>query len=113
MRAITLTTLVIVTLAAALHGYWRHRLGRNAVVVAFALAAVWLLDVLVVSTRWRHADGFVDCNQNCSGLQQTVGVLFFLAPAAALLLLIAATVTWVVRRRRESRVRKTARPRPD
>jgi hypothetical protein len=97
---IIFSVLAIVTLAAAFDGYRRRRFGRNAVVVGTALAAIWLLDLLAISTHWKDADGFVDCNRSCSGFQDTVGVLFWFVPMAVLLLMLAALGAWLVKRRR-------------
>jgi hypothetical protein len=99
MRWLTLTLLVGITSFAVWNGY-RRRLGRNVVFGLGLLAALWLPAALAVSTDWRDADGFGDCWPNCSPAQDTVGVLFLVAPAAAAFLALSALVTWLIRRRR-------------
>jgi hypothetical protein len=99
MRWLTLTLLIGITSSAVWNGY-RRRLGRNVLLGLTLLAALWALAALAVSTDWRDADGYVDCWPNCSPLQDTVGVLFVVAPAAAVFLALSALVTWLIRRRK-------------
>jgi hypothetical protein len=99
MRWLVLTLLVGITSLAVWNGF-RGRLGRNVVFGLGLLAALWGLAALAVSTDWRDADGYVECWPNCSPVQDTVGVLFLVAPAAAVFLALSALITWLIRRPR-------------
>lgn len=90
-------------------GYRRRRVARNTFLALLVLITLWGLAALVISTDWRDADGYVDCWPNCSGVQDTVGVLFWVAPAAAVVLAASALViSLTVRRRKAPKMRRRA-----
>jgi hypothetical protein len=99
VRWITLALLVGLTCFVVWHGYRNRRLARNAVIWLAILAALWVLAAVAISTDWRDADGYVDCWPHCMRVQQTVGVLFWIAPVAAALTAISALVASLARRR--------------
>jgi hypothetical protein len=72
------------------------------VIGVIALGAAWLLAWLAIDRDWRDADGYVDCWPSCSRVQDTVAVLYWVAPAAALLLVVAALIAFFIRHRRAS-----------
>jgi hypothetical protein len=102
VRWIILSILLVFTCATVLHGYRGRRLARSVVIGVTALGAAWLLAWLAIARDWRDADGYVDCWPSCSRLQDTVAVLFWVAPAAALLLVVSANVGFLIGRRRLS-----------
>jgi len=99
MTWVTLTLLIGFTCVTVWHGHRRCRLARNVALGLGVLAGLWVLAALAITTDWRDADGYVDCWPNCSRVQETVGVLFLVAPAAGALLAFSALVAWLIRRR--------------
>src|SRR5919197_762834 len=100
MRWVVLTLLIGFTCITIWHGYRRRRLVRDVALGLGLVTGLWILAALAISTDWRDADGYVDCWPNCSLVQDTVGVLFWVAPAAALVLAFSALIDAFVRRRR-------------
>jgi hypothetical protein len=59
---------------------WRarsaHRVSRGLLGFAVALATVWLVNLGLVASDHRNADGWVDCHPSCSTFQSFVGGAF-------------------------------------
>ena len=88
-------------LISAYWAYRRRRLGLTSVVGVVALAVAWSLAELAISTDWHDADGFADCFPSCSGVQRTVGFVFFSAPAAVALFVLALVFSRLLGGRRQ------------
>jgi hypothetical protein len=82
-------TAILVALAAVLYARWRRVVGWTAVAVVAGLGVAWLLAEIAVERDWHDADGFTDCYPSCSAFQETVGLLYWGAPAAATLVVVA------------------------
>jgi hypothetical protein len=94
-----LTLLVVITCLTVWHGNRKRRLARNVALWLGVLSAFWAIAALAISTDWRDADGYFDCWPHCSSVQETVGVLFWVAPVAAGLTAVSALVAWLTGRR--------------
>ena len=99
MKLLTLAAVVAVAATALLDGFTRARLLRDALLATVALAVVWLLAVIAVSTDWQDADGFIDCNASCSRFQDAISVVLVVAPVAAAGVLAVAVVAGRAARR--------------
>jgi hypothetical protein len=66
------------------------RMGRLVAGAAWMIAvlgALWVVDLVAISQDWRDADGFVDCDDSCSAVQEGAGVVVVGAPILIFLLL--------------------------
>ncbi len=79
---------ILVALAAVLYARWRRLVGWTAVAVVAGLGVAWLLAEITIERDWNDADGFTDCYPTCSAFQETVGLVFWGAPAAATLVVV-------------------------
>jgi hypothetical protein len=52
--------------------------------LAAVLVAAWIGAAVLASAQVGDADGFIDCGEDCTGLQTAVGTVLFGAPVALL-----------------------------
>jgi hypothetical protein len=98
--------LLAFTLGAAVGGAgWPVKVVASAATVIFA---VWLVFFVLSLTDYRDADGWADCGDSCTTLQQVTGSVLFYGLGALILCAVASFVALVFARRRASRVSRGA-----
>jgi hypothetical protein len=101
MDSITIVALGVVGLGVAIPVVTGHRKGPVAALVLLAACgAVFLFDLVAVSTDLWDADGFVDCNDYCSTWQDAIGWSGLLSVALTLGLAVGLVVRAVLTRLR-------------
>ncbi len=58
--------------------------------LAGTLGGLWLLDYVLIGTRYRNANGFMECGLNCSTLQDLVGLEFWYGGALLVLAILGS-----------------------
>jgi hypothetical protein len=110
--ALVLTGAALVPLAAAALLWLRHRRSWTLALlsVTTALFCIFVVAVVLITTDYRDADGFIDCWPHCSAFQDAVrwafllgGALVLLGGLIALIALLAVEVRRLMRRHDDRR----------
>ena len=96
---VALFALMCGALAAA---WMRGRLGAAAIALFVVSCAIWLVAFAAIVSEYHGADGFADCQDECSSIHY-LAALGFLAPPllislSALAMILALSHRWRVRR---------------
>lgn len=97
---VALFALMCGALAAA---WMRGRLGAAAVALFVVSCAIWVAAFAAIVSEYRDADGFTDCQDQCSSVHYLAAVGFLAPPLlislSALGMIVALGHRWRVRRR--------------
>jgi hypothetical protein len=102
---LALASLVLITVGVLAAAWTRGRLGLVSSVVFVLALGSWVADLVVVTSGYRDADGFVDCGEACTATHR-IAALGFVAPPLLVSLAAGGMLVALVARGRERRMRE-------